>query len=136
MHFVSRSIDSRDAANGHTDRHYTSHQLDTLIEGGKTILQIGVIVLIDNIVRDKQLNIACSLESPITITLSQVLFKLYNKQSIYTIMSYHKSHISAQTTACTVSFVIEDIKAQTFLLQSKINDSHYHPNTYCNILPP
>jgi hypothetical protein len=53
-------------------------------------LQTSVIVLIDNIDRDKQLNTACSLESPITITLTQVLFKLYNRQLIYTIMSYHK----------------------------------------------
>jgi len=90
MHLVSWSIDSRDAANGHTDRHYTSHQLDTVIEEGKTILQTGVIVLIDNIDRDKQLNAAHSLESAVDISLSEIVFKLFNRQSIYTVMSYHK----------------------------------------------
>jgi hypothetical protein len=47
-------------------------------------------LLIDNIDRDEQLNTAYSLESPIAIALRQVLFKLHNRQSIYTVKSYHK----------------------------------------------
>jgi len=58
------------------------HSHWTLVLQEKFFFLTGVIVLIDNINRDKQLNTACNLESPVAITLSQVLFKLYSWKSV------------------------------------------------------
>ena len=79
------------------------HSSCTLVLKEKNNLQTGVIVLMDNIDRDKELNTVCSLESPVDISLSLVLFKLYNRQSIFTTLSYHKFKPHKRTNDCVHS---------------------------------
>ena len=57
----------------------TSQRLDNDIAGEKINFQIGVIVLLDNITRDKYLNTTESPEFSEDINLSHVFFKLYRQ---------------------------------------------------------
>jgi len=70
-------------------------------------------VLIDNIRRDKQLNTAYSLESPVAIVLSQVLFKLDNRQSVYTVMSITNLKHAHKQHSEQLALLLKSINVQT-----------------------
>ena len=55
---------------------------------------------------------------------------------LYCLMAKTEGH-SAQTEACTVSFgTAQYYNTQLSIIQSKINNSHYYPNTHHNVLLP
>jgi hypothetical protein len=89
----------------------TSQQLDSGTAGEKKILYTGVIVLIDNIDRDKQLQTADSLESPIAITLSFYSSFTIGNQFTLSCLITNLKHLSAQTTPCAVRFGIEEYQS-------------------------
>ena len=86
---------------------------------------------------DKQLNTAYSLQLQEATNLSQVFFKRYNQAINLNChgLSPIWSSWSAQTIAYALSYGIEEYQNyELFIIQSIINNYHYHTNTQRNVL--